>query len=188
MPRSGYVIDEVYCHGQVSKQEFVMYNLFHARKRFLISTASLFLLMWLLFAMLTNSTEMFGDNFPVLGISIFGGLVYVIAVFAFQKSIAKKTYEKDPTERMHITYFISAKEIFLQHEKGRRTFVWDDVYKAHIRKDKYLLYMGPHKALLVPFRFFESDKEKQAFEELMKTELSADQVAWKKKKTSSTSS
>ncbi|RKD69621.1 YcxB-like protein [Sinobaca qinghaiensis] len=173
-------MESVTCRGQVSKKEFMMFYLFHVRKRLAFQSFAFLLLLLISFTYLSSSTDIVRNTFPVFSYSIVVALLYSAAQLGLTAFSAHKDYEGDSYIRRDVTHVINEELLIQQSNKGDKLNNWDDVHEVFTRKDKYLIYIGPYRAVILPFRFFASTKDRQALENIMKQRLKKKQLHLKK--------
>ncbi|WP_423190444.1 YcxB family protein [Alkalibacterium sp. f15] len=109
---------------------------------------------------------------------LLSGLLYL-----FSKQLKKRQsieeYKSDQLIKQMVNYTFDADGMTQLIKSSNNQYEWDDFFKARENKAMFLLYLSKNKALILPKRFFDSQKQIDTFKHLVseninKFEMNAD--------------
>lgn len=161
-------MNNITCHGQLSQKEFIMFRLFDSRKRLIIVSFPLFLLIFILLLLMNTVNINSFSGLSILLWSLVSTLLYYILVTIATYFVAKKGYQADPYTRRINTYFINEEYIFQQNERGEAKHIWKEIHQVFEFANMFIIYLAPTRAVVLPYRFFESNEDRKTLKEIMK--------------------
>ncbi|RKD69614.1 YcxB-like protein [Sinobaca qinghaiensis] len=169
-------MENVTFHGQLSQKEYTLFLLFDTRRRLVTTSIPLFLLLFI-FLVLMDMVNVYSLSWlAVFSWSFILTLVYYVLAICTLYFSAKKSYQTDPYTKRYNTYSINEEFMFQQNDRAEAKHIWTDMHRVFEFADMFILYLAPRRALVLPHRFFESNKDKQAFEEILKQRVNKDQL------------
>ncbi|MBA2175984.1 YcxB family protein [Halobacillus locisalis] len=152
--------------GVLSFEEFKTYNHYHTKKLrrgFFIATLILFTLM--IFNVI--DAIWFTQLFWALVFSLIpaGFIVGVMNLGVHRRS--SKLYHSDPKLKKTMTYAFREDGIHLTTEKSYNYFEWSDLVSVYEYEEMFVLYVSKTKAIVLPKRFFETEKQQERFNQFV---------------------
>ncbi|EQB36293.1 MULTISPECIES: YcxB family protein [Virgibacillus] len=71
----------------------------------------------------------------------------------------RKEFQSDTQIRHDLSYLISEQRIHQKRGSSNTYFEWGDIFKAYEHKKMFRLYVSRNKAILLPKRFFKTNKD-----------------------------
>lgn len=154
---------KVQVNVRLTEKEYVWASLYLMKKGILIAYAGLFFILVVAFYLLS-----FGEtNGSSLLIAVVITLVTLGLAFYRTIRLYKKNFHKDKFSQETETFEIGEKGIQIFHSRGSVSMAWDDYLRIVKFRGLYLLYIAETKAHTIPERCFQSNKNKQSFEEIV---------------------
>ncbi|WP_416147820.1 YcxB family protein [Salipaludibacillus sp. HK11] len=160
-------MEKVSIKGTLSYKDFKQHN-FHHQKNILIGFFLFALL--LVFSMLITSVFS-GSPSLVLLISlviaaIVAGITTLILILLITFRI-RKEFKSDQMIKNELRYIYSDEGINQQIKKSNVYIEWADILKAYEHKEMFRVYISKNKVLVMPKRFFGSQKDITLFKALV---------------------
>lgn len=159
--------------GALRLEEFIKYNQYHMKNfnnRFMISS---FIFCILFFSLMDLQIGFLSLLFMSL-------ITVVITRFLIINKIteirSKKEYESDKILQNEIRYIADEDGINQKVKRTNFLFEWEDILLIKKYNDLYCLYVSKNKAIVIPIRYFDSEKEIQIFEKIINDNFPAEKV------------
>lgn len=153
---------EVLAKGAISLKEYKTFTKYHIRKRetilFIFYLALLFIPSYVVLKDYTPSATIFSILFSVMLLSL---LIFAIRLIIMR--FAVKEYKSEPNAKGETTYIFSAEGIRLKSERSDTLYKWEDIKRATQKKEMLILYVTTIKAIVLPKRFFKTEKDIELF-------------------------
>ncbi|WP_085994236.1 YcxB family protein [Oceanobacillus senegalensis] len=184
---------EMMLTGNITYEDFKKHNAYHTRKfligHFLLEVMVLSALIVYFF----NEIGIFLSF--VFGYSIFLAWISIIVVsllissviavpltlvlILLLKSRVRKEYQSDTQIKRDVSYVISNQGIHQKRGRSNTYFEWGDIVQAYEHKEMFRLYVSKNKAILLPKRFFRTNKDVDVFKNMIQNNLDDKRVIMK---------
>ncbi|WP_313134368.1 YcxB family protein [Anaerocolumna sp.] len=109
---------------------------------------------------------------------IISSILYPVLI----KRNLKKQFRTNKLLQQETEYTISENGIHRKSESFDSTYKWYDIYKIIEKENMFIIYESSNSVLILPKRFFNSDKELAKVKELIKEKMDADKYKMLKNK------
>ncbi|RKD69618.1 YcxB-like protein [Sinobaca qinghaiensis] len=152
---------ECVCQGRLTKKDFITFIFLNRRKELAIQFLLLWATVYFFLYVVNGYLSLEFETGLVLFFSVvIVGTVFSISMMALYFQAGKKYKGDAASEKLH-TYSITTSKIIQYREGEHNEYSWEDVYKVVRTWDMFLLYISTNKAIILPFHFFESEKDIQ---------------------------
>lgn len=97
-------------------------------------------------------------------------------VYFVLKRRARKEYKSDPLTKKEKLYMINEKSISYAVGESFVQYLWKDFRKVREYKDLLILYILPQRAILIPFRLFESPEDVEKVKEIIQKQVDSKSI------------
>ena len=108
--------------------------------------------------------------------SVITSVLLISAIRIFNMRFAVKEYKSEPSIKGEMTYISSDEGIRLKCESSDAFFKWEEIQKAILVRDMFILYVTIMKAIVIPTRFFDSEEDIDLFKNIISENMDTTKI------------
>ncbi|MGM0940799.1 MAG: YcxB family protein [Bacillota bacterium] len=176
---------EITLTGNITYEDFKLHNSYHIRNyligNFIIQVIILSAIFVLLFYKIGLFLSLiFGYSIFVAWITIILSSLLIASFIAVPLILilrfillirVRKEYQSNTLIRHDVSYLISEQRIHQKRGSSNTYFEWGDIFKAYEHKKMFRLYVSRNNAILLPKRFFKTNKGIKLFKKMVHKNL-----------------
>ncbi|WP_171051640.1 YcxB family protein [Alteribacter natronophilus] len=158
--------------GELTKKEFKQYNLYVTKKERYRLFFTAILIGFVCYQLIVPDIQLITSVMIALALAFL--MIPITRMLSNYK--AEKEFNSDQLIQNHISYSADHEGIKQRIKKSHSHYEWADILTAFEHSDMFRLQLSERKAIVLPKRYFENEKEVEAFKELVKEQLPSDKI------------
>lgn len=170
--------EEVIAKGKLEYTEFKKYTALNHKRKLLFYFVSLFLLgTSLLFYVLYDSEDFIYVFLLSLVLALIITVIMTGLFFFLLRVLSLKDYKSDHMLKKETFYTISKKGISQKTGKSHFLVEWTNIFSIREHKGLFLIYLNKQTALIIPKRYFSSEREIRLFKDIINNNLDSKKIS-----------